>query len=145
MKRKTNRKGEVKAVLEKRDLQIGNFVFTDEDDAIRVQSLGGEVMYRVSTLHLGGGMRKELMLLAKGGDDHAKAILGAWNATCMNVLAALLIHKPQEDGFECMKAVNDAVERAIGLNANLYGIKPDIPQDEDDAITAEEKEDATHA
>lgn len=140
MKRKTNRNGEVRVVLEKRDIQIGNFVFTDEDDFVRVQSIGGEIMYRISIASLGGAMRKELMSLCRG-DEKAKTILAGWNATCMNVLAAFLVHKPDTDGFHCLDVINKAVERAIGLNANLYGIKLNISDAEDNEILSEEKSD----
>lgn len=122
------RKGKAIAKIEKRDLRIGNYVVTDEGNFIKVTDISGSVSHRFAAMNLVKGvMFKQLFKEAKEGDEGALKLLESYCVVMHNVLSCFPFSKSE---FNYLEAINEATIRCYNDNKELYGIK-DEPTDEE--------------
>lgn len=118
-----------KIKLDKRDTRVGNFVYTLEDNHIKVQDISLTITHRINR-HIAKGQLLEMMLedpKKYQNDLHNYATL-MYNFLCTVPDASLY-----ED-------INKAVLACINRHKDVYGIKEDITPAEDAKILQEEKE-----
>lgn len=118
-----------KVKLDKRDVRIGNFVYTIEPDHIKIQDISLTITHRINR-HIAKGQLLEMMLEDAGkykNDLHNYATL-MYNFLCT---------VPDVTFYE---DINKAVLDCINRHKDVYGIKEDITPAEDAKILQEEKE-----
>lgn len=118
-----------KVKLDKRDTRVGNFVYTLEDNYIKVQDINLTITHRINR-HIAKGQLLEIMLKDPKkyqNDLHNYATL-MYNFLCTVPDVTLY-----ED-------INKAVLACINRHKDVYGIKEDITPAEDAKILQEEKE-----
>lgn len=114
-------------VLGRRDTRIGNFVFTDLDDAVSLQDINGTLRMRVNLRSLGGMLLK---IALNEGDS--EGYLRAWAATMYNVCLC-----PADEKF--LLDLNDVCQRCYERHQDLYSVR-DVTDEEDAKIIEEERE-----
>lgn len=119
-------RGKVK--LDKRDVRVGNFVYTREDDHIRVQDISRTVSHRIEK-RIPKGQLLDIWLSSP--DEHRNA-LTAYAVVTFNYLCAV----PDPALWD---EVNRAVVACVNRHKDIYGIKDDISQEEDAAVLKEER------
>lgn len=118
-----------KLKLDKRDVRVGNFVYSIEPDHIRVQDISRTITHRISRHIVKGQM---LQILLKEPEKHEKALRDY--ATLMYNLLCVL------PDAEFYKEMYEAGLRCVNRHKDIYGIKEDITDAEDAKIVQEEKE-----
>ena len=115
----------------KNDVRIGNFVFHQEADYIKVYDINNMVSHRISTLIPKG------QLLSMALKDRVKNEQWLMNyvAVTFNVLSCI----PDNDFFA---DINKAAEACLSRHKNLYGIKDEVDPEEDAKVLESEKETA---
>ena len=118
-----------KIKLDKRDIRVGNFVYTLEPDHIKIQDISLTITHRILR-HIAKGQLLEMML-----KDPKKYENDLHNyATIMyNLLCAV----PDVNFYEDL---NKAVLSCVNRHKDIYGIKDDITPEADAKILQEEKE-----
>ena len=119
-------KGKIK--LDKRDTRVGNFVYTDEGEHIKIQDINLTITHRINK-RIAKGQLLEMMLAEK--DEH-KNDLHNYATLIYNLLCTVPDVQFYED-------INTAVLACVNRHKDIYGIKEDIGKEEDDAIVQEEK------
>lgn len=117
-----------KIKLDKRDVRVGNFIFTREPEHIKVQDISGMVSCRY---HMGGLKWKYLNLLLEESQKNFKFLQNE-----AVLMSNFLLVVPDMEFYE---EVNKAIIDCINRHPNFYDIKEDISQKEDDKILTEEK------
>lgn len=120
-------KGKLK--LEKSDVRVGNFVYTDEPDHIKVQDISLTVTHRISK-HIAKGQ-----LLSMWLEDPKKNEQNLRNYAALTY--NLLCTVPDADFYN---DIHGASLRCVNRHKDLYGLKEDITDEEDAKIVKEEKE-----
>lgn len=120
-------KGKVK--LDKRDYRVGNFVYSDEGDYIKMQDINRTVVHRIEK-RIAKGQLLDMMLSAP--EEHKKG-LECYAVMMYNVLCVV----PDPVFYNDMSS---AVLACVNRHKNIYGIKEDISDEEDKAILREERE-----
>lgn len=128
-----------KVKLERRDLRLGNFVFTDEKGAISLSDIGGLMKIRLNEELTSAKIIKIFMESAKGGDESASNALAAYATVMYNLISSSPFHRTQEDGFNFLVELNNLVVRCVNVNKDLYGLKEDISLEEDNEIVEDLK------
>lgn len=115
--------------LEKRDTRVGNFVYTDEGEHIKIQDINLTITHRINK-RIAKGQLLEMMLTEK--EEH-KNDLHNYATLMYNLLCTVPDAQFYED-------INTAVLACVNRHKDIYGIKADIGKEEDDAIVKEEKD-----
>lgn len=118
-----------KVKLDKRDIRVGNFVYTKEPDHIKVQDISLTITHRINR-HIAKGQLLEMML-----EDSKKYENDLRNYAVL--MYNLLCTVPDASFYE---DINTAVLSCINRHKDVYGIKEDITPDEDAKILQEERE-----
>ena len=115
--------------LDAKDTRVGNFVFTDEVEHVKVQDLGSTTVVRIGKrMPLGIWLTNILGMGEKGNDT-----LRTWVATVWSVLSPA----PDNDYItDLLKAADAALKR----HPEWYGIKEDATDEEDAEALNEVKE-----
>lgn len=113
--------------INKSDMQVGNFVYHIEKDAVKVSDISGVVSHRISTL-----IPKGQFILGAIKEKQTKW-LEAYAVVMFNALSCV-----SDEQF--LTDVNKAAVDCISRHPQLYGLKPDIDKAEDDKILQNEKE-----
>ena len=124
---KVTKSGRLK--LGAKDTRVGNFVFTDEMEHIKVQDINSTIMVRIGKrMPLGIWLTNILGMGEKGNDT-----LHTWVATVWSVLSPA----PDNDYIaDLLKAADEALNR----HPDWYGIKADATDEEDAEAIQEVKE-----
>lgn len=124
---KVTKSGKLK--LDAKDTRVGNFVFTDELEHVKVQDLGSTFVLRVGKrMPLGIWLANILGMGEKGNDT-----LHTWVATLFSALSPA----PDNDYIvDLLKAADSAIHR----HPDWYGIKEDATDAEHDDALNEVKE-----
>ena len=123
------RLGKKKVKVGKDDVRVGNFIFHSENGYVKVMDLSGFVSHRIS-----GVIPKGRFVLAAMQDSKAKEQwLHNYAAVMFNVLSCV----PDAEFFE---RVNTAATECVQRHPELYGLKPDISDEEDKAIVESQRE-----
>ncbi|MFA6718629.1 MAG: hypothetical protein WCS15_06085 [Prevotella sp.] len=116
-----------KLKLSKNDRRVGNFVFTEEDNFIKIQDINGIVSHRISRKIVKGQFLEALL------KESAEGTKLNYCTVMFNILGVI----PDMQFYdEVIKSCNSCVER----HKEMYGVKSDIDKAEDDSILKEEKE-----
>lgn len=118
-----------KLKLDKRDVRVGNFVFTLEPDYIKVQDISLTVTHRISRNIARGQLLG--MLLAE--PEKYERDLRNYAALMFNLLCTV----PDAEFYD---DIYRASVRCVNRHKDIYGIKDDISEEEDAQIVREEKE-----
>lgn len=118
-----------KVRLDSRDVRTGNFVYTEEEDYVKLQDISRLAVQRVAKSTAKGQM---LSMMLSSPDDNAK-FLEAYAVVSFNFLGTVC--DPQ-----MLEEVNAAAVACLNRHKNIYGIKDDVSPEEDAAILREERE-----
>ena len=118
-----------KIKLDKRDVRVGNFVYTIEPDHIKVQDISLTVTHRIHR----GIAKSQLLEMMLEDPARYKNDLHNYATLMYNLLCTVPDAKFYED-------MNTAVLACINRHKDVYGIKEDITPAEDAKILQEEKE-----
>ena len=118
-----------KVKLDNRDVRVGNFVYTNEPDHIKVQDINLTITHRINR-----GIAKG-QLLAMMLDDPKKYERDLHNYAA--IIYNLLCTVPDAQMYE---DINKAVMECINRHKDVYGMKDDITPEDDAKIVQEEKE-----
>jgi hypothetical protein len=113
--------------LTKDERRIGNFVWKNEGEHIKVCDIGSQMVHKVAK-HLNVGRLLEMALTEK--NDNWLANYAAMTWLYSNVIA------DKQFFIDINKACTDCVER----HKEFYGIKEEISKEEDDEILQESRE-----
>lgn len=119
-------KGKLK--LEKSDVRVGNFVYTDEPDHIKVQDISLTVTHRISK-HIAKGQLLSMWLEDPKKNEQS---LRNYAALMYNLLCTV----PDADFYN---DIYSASVRCVNRHKDLYGLKDDITDEDDAKIVKEEK------
>lgn len=129
--------------LRKNELRLGNFVVRKENADMVFMDLNGLTSLRLSRDTANGRMMAELWDMAqKEKSANAAQMLEMYSVTMMNVHCTMPFLKPQEDGWNYLVRLNELSNECVHRNAEFYGLKPDISDEEDAKIVSELKEEA---
>lgn len=118
-----------KVKLGKRDIRVGNFVYTNEPDHINIQDINLTITHRINR-HIAKGQLLEMML---EDPEKYKNDLHNYATLMYNFLCTVPDATLYDD-------INKAVLDCINRHKDVYGIKEDITPAEDAKILQEEKE-----
>ena len=122
---KTTKEGRLK--LAKGERQIGNFIYKDEPEYIKISDINSQMTHRVSK-HLNIGRLLEMAL--KERSDNYLANYASMTWLYSNIVT------DEQFFMDINKACVDCVER----HKEFYGIKEDITPEQDKEILEESKE-----
>jgi hypothetical protein len=122
---KTTKDGKLK--LSKGERQIGNFIYKNEDEHIKICDINSQMTHRVAK-HLNIGRMLEMALKEK--KDQYLANYAAMTWLYSNIVT------DEQFFLDIDKACVDCVNR----HKEFYGIKEDITKENDDEILQEAKE-----
>lgn len=122
---KTTKEGRLK--LAKGERQIGNFIYKDEPEYIKISDINSQMTHRVSK-HLNIGRLLEMAL--KERSDNYLANYASMTWLYSNIVT------DEQFFMDINKACVDCVER----HKEFYGIKEDITTEQDAEILQEAKE-----
>lgn len=113
------------------DIRVGNFVYHDESNHIKISDIQGNVTHRISKFVAKGQILMAAMQNSKE-DEGQKTYLENYAVVTFNFLSAV----PDSQLFsEVLQSTVDCINR----HKDIYGIKEDIAKKEDDQILAKEK------
>lgn len=113
--------------LPKNTRQIGNFLFKNEENHIKICDINSQMTHRVGK-HLNIGRFLEMGLKEK--DDNSLA----------NYATLLWLFSNILPDVEFVKDINKACTDCVNRHKDFYGIKEDITPEEDKEILQEAKE-----
>lgn len=113
------------------DIRVGNFVYHDEPNHIKISDIQGNVTHRISKFIAKGQILMAAMQNSKE-DEGQKKYLENYAVVTFNFLSAVPDSKLFE---EVLQSTVDCINR----HKDIYGIKEDITKKEDDQILAKEK------
>lgn len=112
--------------IKKDEKRIGNFIVAHRNGFIRIRDINGMVTHSVKTEIAKGSLLQAAY--EEGGD-----FLPNYCAVMFNVMCAI----PDN---EFLKDLNEAAIKCVNRHKDVYGIKEDIPYEEDSKILMEERE-----
>lgn len=115
--------------LDKRDVRVGNFVFTLEPNHIKVQDISLTVTHRISR----NIARGQLLGMFLAEPEKYERDLRNYAALMFNLLCTV----PDAEFYD---DIYRASVRCVNRHKDIYGIKDDITEDEDAQIVREERE-----
>lgn len=107
--------------LDKRDRRVGNFVFTEEGEYIRIQDISRFMILRVRK-----GTNSYANLLHEALSEHHDVALGILASFSYLVNTSMLDPK-------CIGEICDSIEACIGRHAEAFG-SHELSDEEHDAI-----------
>lgn len=113
--------------ISKTDKRVGNFYFHVEDNYIKWGDVNGMMSHRCS-LRSSRGLYLQWLL-----SENKEDMLKAYAVVMFNVFGCM-------PDAEFLEVVNKAATECVDRHPELYGIKPDISKEEDDAILKDTKE-----
>lgn len=122
---KTTKDGKLK--LSKDERQVGNFVYKNEPEHIKICDINSQMTHRVGK-HLNIGRFLEMGLKEK--DDNSLT----------NYATLLWLFSNILPDVEFVKDINKACTDCVNRHKDFYGIKEDITPEEDKEILKESKE-----
>ena len=112
------------------DVRVGNFIYHDEKDHIKIMDLNDVVSHRVSKFIAKGQILSTAM---KSGEEAQRRFLENYAVVTFNFLSCV----PDQQLFV---EVNASSVNCINRHPEIYGIKEKIDEKEDAEILKEEKE-----
>ena len=114
--------------INKGDRRVGNFVYHLEKNAVKVSDINGIVSHRISTFTPKG----QFVAMAVEQKDKEDWLM-AYAVTVFNVLCAV-------PDATYMEELNKSAKECVERHPDIYGVKPNIDESEDDKILENEKE-----
>lgn len=112
------------------DVRVGNFIYHKEEGYIKISDVAGMISHRLSIFIPKGRLLMEAMEQQTEG---AKRFLENYAVVMFNVMGCVVDNK-------FLAEINDAAHGAINRHKDIYGIKEDISDKEDNQILQEVKE-----
>lgn len=112
-----------------KDTRVGNFVFTEEPDHVKVQDINTVFFVRVSKRMAVGIWLTNILGMGEKGHDTLKT----WASTLWSVLS------PAPDN-EYIQDLLKAADSALNRHPEWYGIKKDATEEEDAEAAQEVRE-----
>lgn len=114
------------------DFRAGNFILHPEGDHIKVTDINGVVSHRIHRGTAKGSLLDIMLRSARDGEGDAVEHCKTYVAVMHEVLSCV----PDGDFF---LALHDAVQSCVDRHPEVYGIKPDISEQEDAEILDDER------
>ena len=123
-------KGKNRVKLGPNDVRVGNFIYHDEKDHIKIVDINDTVSHRISKFIAKGQVIVAAMVSA---EDAQKRFLENYAVVTFNLLSCV----PDQQLF---MEVNASSVNCINRHPEIYGIKEKIGEKEDAEILNEERE-----
>lgn len=118
-----------KVKLSHDDVRVGNFIYHNEKDFVKVSDINGFVSHRISKFIPKG---RFLSMALEEPDETKTQWLQAYATVLFNVLSCV----PDKDFLD---ELNRSAVVCAERHRNLYNVKDDISREEDDAVLEDEK------
>lgn len=124
---KKKKDGSVK--LERGESRVGNFIYKEENGHFKVRDLGDTFSLRIGT---GTAAGQFWALLRSSKTEGAEEFTKAWTAVLWSAFAVV-----PDSAF--LEAVQKAAEECMRRHADIYGVKENASEKEDEAAIEEMK------
>lgn len=104
------------------DYQVGNFVYHEEADMVKVSAVSGVCSHRVSKIIAKGRQLSLYLEGARGGDENAQKALEMYAVCVFNMLCTAF-------DPEYLYIVDNASVECMKRHKELYGIKDEVTEE----------------
>lgn len=104
------------------DYRVGNFVYHEEVDMVKVSDVSGACSHRVSKMIAKGRQLSLYLESARKGDENARKALEMYAVGVFNVLCTVF-------DVEFLLIVSNAATECMERHKDIYGIKDDVTEE----------------